>query len=164
MMENLFSTGYRKSEKATYFVAMFHVISFSFNDKVRTETAFDIRRNVFVDEQHVSREEEYDHFEKTSTHYLVYADGLPVGTARWRKTDNGIKLERFAVIKNYRNTGAGSAVLKKVLDDIVSSGDDIYLHAQITAVNFYLKAGFVLEGDEFTEANIRHFKMTLKRK
>ncbi len=143
---------------------MFTVSSFSFLDKSRTEIAFDIRRKVFVDEQHVSREEEYDQFENTSTHYLVYRDDAPVGTARWRKTDTGIKLERFAVLKAHRNSGAGTVLLDQVLEDVASSEQQIYLHAQITAVNFYLKADFVIEGDEFTEAGIRHFKMTLKRK
>lgn len=139
---------------------MFTVRAFSFQDKPLTEIAFDIRRKVFVDEQHVSREEEYDRFENISTHYIVYADQLPVGTARWRKTDKGIKLERFAVLKEHRNSGAGTAILDRVLEDVASLGLPVYLHSQITAINFYLKANFVIEGDEFTEAGIRHFKMT----
>jgi len=138
---------------------MLTVRSFTFHDAEHTEVAFEIRRKVFVEEQHVSREEEYDEFENTSTHYLVYLDENPVGTARWRKTENGIKLERFAVLKEYRNSGAGSAVLNKVLEDVIAFNEKIYLNAQITAINFYLKAGFVIEGDEFMEANIRHFKM-----
>ncbi len=140
---------------------MITVISFSFSDATHTSIAFDIRRKVFVDEQHVSREEEYDSHEEESMHYLVYVDDIPVGTARWRKTDSGIKLERFAVLKESRNTGAGSAILKKVLDDVIPTKERIYLNAQITAINFYLKAGFVTEGDEFLEANIRHYKMSL---
>lgn len=150
--------------KPSYFAGMIKVISFSFEDKELTETAFDIRRKVFVDEQHVSREEEYDEHESSSMHYLVYIDEFPVGTARWRKTGNGIKLERFAVLKEYRSTGAGTAVLNKVMNEVTLLNDEIYLHAQITAVNFYLKAGFEKVGDEFTEANIRHYKMIWNRK
>ena len=138
---------------------MITVLSFGFDDKTHTDIAFEIRRKVFVDEQHVSREEEYDANEEVSRHYLVYADELPVGTARWRKTESGIKLERFAVLKEFRNSGAGTAVLKEVMDDALRTNEKIYLHAQITAVNFYFKAGFVIEGDEFIEANIRHYKM-----
>jgi len=140
---------------------MITVISFPFSDALHTAIAFEIRRKVFVEEQHVSREEEYDSHEEESVHYLVYVDSIPVGTARWRKTENGIKLERFAVLKESRNTGAGSAVLKKVLEDVVPLKREIYLNAQITAINFYLKEGFVTEGDEFIEANIRHYKMKL---
>jgi predicted GNAT family N-acyltransferase len=143
---------------------MLKAISFPFSDKIHSDIAFEIRRKVFVEEQKVSREEEYDQFEDTSTHYLVFADEKPVGTARWRKTDKGIKLERFAVLPEYRNSGAGTAILDKVLEDVLSLKERIYLHAQITAINFYLKAGFVTEGDEFVEANIRHYKMELKNK
>ena len=141
---------------------MLTAISFPFSDKIHSDIAFKIRRKVFVEEQHVSREEEYDQHEDSSTHYLVYDDDKPVGTARWRKTDKGIKLERFAVLKELRNSGAGTVILNKVLEDVMPLNEKIYLHAQITAVNFYLKAGFVTEGDEFVEANIRHYKMTLK--
>src|SRR5438874_9904265 len=125
------------------------VISFSIADTAHSDIAFEIRRQVFVDEQHVSREEEYDDHENESTHYLVYTNDIPVGTARWRKTPLGIKLERFAVLKEFRNSGAGTFILEKVLDDVASGGEQIYLHAQITAVNFYLKAGFEIVGDEF---------------
>ncbi len=139
---------------------MFTVVSFGIEDEALATLAFEIRRKVFVDEQHVSSEEEYDEHESTSTHYLVYADKIPVATARWRRTDKGIKLERFAVLKEFRNSGAGTAVLNKVLQDVVSLNEKIYLHSQITAINFYLKAGFITEGDEFVEANIRHYKMS----
>jgi predicted GNAT family N-acyltransferase len=139
---------------------MYRVISFPFSDQVHAKIAFEIRRKVFVEEQRVSREEEYDEFENESIHYLVYTDEIPVGTARWRKTPKGIKLERFAVLKASRNSGAGNAVLNKVMEDVIPFHEKIYLHAQITAVRFYQRAGFVTEGDEFTEANIRHFRMT----
>ena len=127
------------------------------------EIANEIRRTVFVVEQQVSREEEYDSFEESSIHYLVYVDEEPAGTARWRITKDGIKLERFAVLKEYRNSGAGTAVLKQVLKEVKPLGKKIYLNAQITAINFYLKENFVTEGDEFIEANIRHYKMVLQK-
>jgi predicted GNAT family N-acyltransferase len=139
------------------------VISFPFSDKEHCDIAFEIRRKVFVDEQKVSREEEFDQFEETCLHYLVFIDDLPVGVARWRKTDNGIKLERFAVLKEHRNSGAGNAVLQKVLEDVTPLNENIYLNAQVTAVNFYHKAGFVKEGEMFSEANIDHYRMILKK-
>lgn len=142
---------------------MLKVISFSFSDEAHIDVANEIRRKVFVVEQQVSREEEYDSFEESSIHYLGYVDEVPVGTARWRITKDGIKLERFAVLQEYRNSGAGTAVLKQVLKDVKPLGKKIYLNAQITAINFYLKEGFVTEGDEFIEANIRHYKMTLQK-
>ncbi|MCX6290837.1 MAG: GNAT family N-acetyltransferase [Bacteroidetes bacterium] len=142
---------------------MIKVISFLFSDKAHAALASEIRRNVFVEEQRVSPDEEYDEHENESTHYLVYLDDKAIGTARWRKTEKGIKLERFAVLKEHRNSGAGSAVLTKVLSDVIPLNEKIYLHSQVAALNFYLKAGFVTEGDEFVEANIRHYKMTWKK-
>lgn len=130
------------------------------------EKAFEIREAVFVVEQQVSPGEEYDEYENTSTHFLVSdADGNPCGTARWRKTDKGIKLERFAVLKKFRGTGVGSLLVKAVLEDIANSeGDDaitVYMHAQSYAVRFYQKFGFSTQGDEFEECGIKHYIMTL---
>ena len=72
-------------------------------EKVKTkeqfETIFNIRKNVFVIEQEVDPAKEYDEFEDSSTHFLASVEGSPAGTARWRFTKNGIKLERFAVLK-----------------------------------------------------------------
>lgn len=131
------------------------------------EQAFKIRQKVFVEEQKVSKEEEYDEFEDTATHFLAFNDqDKASGTARWRFTDKGIKLERFAVLKEERGGGAGSALVRKVLEDIAlhphSSGKLIYLHAQLTAVPLYEKFGFRKEGEMFEECAIQHYKMTKK--
>jgi predicted GNAT family N-acyltransferase len=138
---------------------MMNVISFPFSDKEHCDIAFEIRRKVFEEEQNVSREEEFDSEEASCRHYLVFIDQRPVGTARWRRTDKGIKLERFAVLKEHRNSGAGSLVLRQVMEDVLPLKERIYLHAQLPAVNFYERAGFVRKGEIFSEANIDHFLM-----
>jgi predicted GNAT family N-acyltransferase len=138
------------------------VISFTAADIELFETACEIRRQVFVEEQKVSREEEFDEFEENSRHYLVYSDGQPVGTARWRYTDNGLKLERFAMLKEYRNKKVGSIILKRILSDVEGLSDYIYLHAQLPAVNFYAREGFEKDGPMFSECNIDHYKMVLR--
>ena len=76
-----------------------------------TENIFYVRNTVFVIEQKVSREEEFDEFESSSVHYLGTVNGQPAGTARWRITEEGIKLERFAVLDKYRNQKVGSQIL-----------------------------------------------------
>ena len=129
------------------------------------DEAFAIRRQVFVDEQHVSAEEEYDEFETSSTHFLARINNLPCGTARWRRTSNGVKLERFAVLKAYRSKGVAKALLQAVLNDVFSQQPEpierIYLHAQLTAMPLYAGFGFVPVGPQFDEAGIRHQKMVL---
>lgn len=121
--------------------------------------AFGIRQLVFVDEQHVSPDEEYDEYETESLHYLIEVDGQPAGTARWRFTPKGIKLERFAILPAFRNKGAGTAILQAVLEDVLKESGQIYLHAQVAAMNLYLRAGFRAEGDLFYEAGIPHYRM-----
>lgn len=123
------------------------------------EIAFKIRNKVFVEEQKVSREEEFDEFEITSKHYLLFINNKPVGTARWRETSKGIKLERFALLKEYRSKGFGSVLLKAVLKDVLPLNQTTYLHAQLPAVSFYEKEGFVKQYDIFMECNIEHYLM-----
>ncbi|HEX8425688.1 GNAT family N-acetyltransferase [Hymenobacter sp.] len=127
------------------------------------DAAFAIRREVFVIGQNVPAEEEYDtHDAAGATHYLARAaDGTPCGAARWRKTDAGVKLERFAVLTEYRNQQAGAALLEQVLKDVDAQYPDtkVYLHAQLPAVRFYERHGFEKEGEMFEECDIQHFKM-----
>jgi predicted GNAT family N-acyltransferase len=108
----------------------------------------------------VDKRLEYE-YEDESTHFLAVVDGKPIGTARWRKTDGGYKLERFAVLQAYRSSGAGAALLKAVLADVPPTDENVYLNAQTQVVDFYAKYGFAPVGDEFEEAGIKHFKMEL---
>lgn len=124
------------------------------------DTIFAIRQLVFVEEQEVAPDLEYDEFEETSEHFLALLGEEPVGTARWRRTPNGIKLERFAVIKDHRNKGVGGKIVETVLENIPSR-TNVYLHSQLPACSLYERFGFVREGDLFEEAGIMHYKMVL---
>ncbi|MEM7549108.1 MAG: GNAT family N-acetyltransferase [Bacteroidota bacterium] len=126
------------------------------------EVVFKIRRAVFVEEQKVSEEDEFDEFESESKHFIAYIDSEPAGAARWRITEKGIKLERFAILDKFRAKGIGSALVDAVLKDIESEGlkdQKLYLHSQIHAVPLYEKFDFEKVGDEFLECDIRHFEM-----
>ena len=122
------------------------------------EKAFVIRKTVFVEEQGVDAALEYDH-EEEARHYLLFLGEKPIATARWRETEKGIKLERFAVLPQFRNRGIGDVILKEVLKDVSLSGKMIYLHSQIRAVTFYQRNGFYKVGEQFTEAGIEHVFM-----
>ena len=125
------------------------------------EKVFAIRREVFVGEQNCPPELEWE-FEDESNHFLAKFDEVPAGASRWRKTDKGFKLERFAVLSKFRGLGIGQALLKAVLTDLPANADYIYLHAQIQAVTLYNKFGFDIIGPEFEEAGIKHYKMVKK--
>lgn len=125
------------------------------------EKVFNIRRIVFVDEQNCPPELEWEN-EDVSTHFLATIDGEPVGACRWRQTDAGYKLERFAVLPAYRGRKVGQALVAAALADLPADATYIYLNAQLDAMGLYAKFGFVAEGDQFEEAGIQHFKMVKK--
>lgn len=130
------------------------------NAQNELEKVFAIRKEVFVREQNCPPELEWE-FEDESVHFLAKVDGEPAGAARWRKTLNGYKLERFAVLKKFRGFGVGQELVKAVLADLPQSADYVYLHAQTQAVSLYEKFKFEKIGGEFEEAGIRHYKMVL---
>ncbi len=130
------------------------------SDKAELEKVYAIRRQVFVVEQNCPPELEWE-FEDESIHFLATVDDIPAGAARWRKTDKGYKLERFAVLAEFRGMGVGQELVKAVLADLPADANYIYLHAQIQAMGLYQKLGFEPTESEFEEAGIRHYKMVL---
>ena len=133
-------------------------------NKEELQMAFDVREEVFVNEQKFERADEFDEFEDTSNHFLALSNGVPLGTSRWRKTDKGVKLERFAVLQPYRGKGAGKHLVQTtvahILENVKEKGTLLYLHAQLSAVPLYEKYGFKKDGSMFLELGVEHFKMT----
>ncbi|PJJ84338.1 GNAT family N-acetyltransferase [Mucilaginibacter auburnensis] len=132
------------------------------NNPETLQTVFAIRKEVFVVEQKCPPELEWEH-EEDSHHFLALVDGEPAGACRWRKTDLGYKLERFAVLKQHRGKGVAHMMVSTALRDLPSDADYIYLNAQIDAMPLYAKSGFEKVGEQFEEAGIQHFKMVKKR-
>ena len=118
-----------------------------------------IRRTVFIEEQNIPQNIEIDANEEKANYILAYVDGQPVGTARWRETELGIKLERFAVLPHFRCHGIGKKLTRFILNEM-NSQKSIYLNAQESVIPFYQKCGFQTVGPKFEEANgIPHQKM-----
>ena len=103
--------------------------------------ALNIRREVFIKGLNIPEHLEIDSNEESSKYILAKVDGKSVGTARWRKTDEGMKLERFAVLNDYRSIGIGTMMTKFILNQLKNS-KLIYLNAQESAIFFYEKMGF----------------------
>lgn len=122
------------------------------------QKAFAIRDIVFVQEQGCPADLEHEH-DDMATHFLTTVDHVPAAAARWRKTDAGYKLERFAVLKAYRRQGLATVLIRAVLADLPADARYIYLNAQTDAIPVYEKSGFVPVGEPFEEAGIRHMKM-----
>ena len=137
---------------------MIKIKRFTFSDKELLQHSNIIRTKVFIEEQNVERKLEYE-FEEEGNFYLLYYQKKPIATARWRETTKGIKLERFAMLKEFRNQGIGGKLLNAVMEDVIPFNKTIYLHSQVYAITYYERAGFVKKGDIFIEANIKHYLM-----
>lgn len=140
---------------------MLTIQRFEYSNQDLMRMAHAIRTEVFVGEQGIDPALEYDVYDRTARHYLCFMNEQPVGTGRWRETEKGFKLERFAVPASHRNAGIGAALLQAMLDDLLPLKKPVYLHAQNTAVHFYEKHHFVKEGNVFYEAGIAHYRMYL---
>ena len=118
-----------------------------------------VRRSVFIEEQNVPEELEWDEFDETSHHIIALDNNdKPIGTGRI-KADG--QIGRMAVLKNWRNKGIGKLILDELLKLASQSNhNEIYLQAQLTAIKFYEKAGFTVNSDEFMDAGIPHKTMT----
>ncbi|MFO8053900.1 MAG: GNAT family N-acetyltransferase [Bacteroidales bacterium] len=136
---------------------------FHYQDRQLMEAAFRIREKVFIKEQNVPESLEKDDSDPEAVHYLLWDKGNPIGTARYRETSRGIKLERFAVLPEYRNQGTGTILLNFVLEDLKNNPAKIYLNSQNAAVSFYERAGFKTEGEAFKEAGIWHYRMVYSK-
>jgi predicted GNAT family N-acyltransferase len=139
---------------------MIEIKKFQFNEKKLMQIAHTIRHEVFVIGQNCPANLEWE-FEEESTHFLILENNKAIATARHRETINGYKLERFAVLDAVRSKGYGHIILKAILNDLKDFKGMIYMHAQSEVLPFYEKMGFSKAGDEFEEAGIMHFKMTL---
>lgn len=130
-----------------------------FND-VTDDTRY-IRETVFVIEQGFS--EEFDEIDKKSIHFLVKINNKRAATARIFKSDNSDTkwtVGRFAVLKEYRGTGLGSFLMKKVEEKIKEQGGNVAeLSAQKQAEKFYLSLGYTPMGDIYYDQHAPHIHM-----
>ena len=127
--------------------------------------AFAIRMRVFVSEQRVPRDIELDDDDQHAIHFLATSSGRAVGTARLVMRGKKAKVGRMAVLKKYRREGIGAALLKRVIAAAKRRGARIiFLHAQMTVIEFYEKMGFRCVGPVFDEAGIAHRTMVLMKR
>lgn len=128
-------------------------------DRLKGDAA-PIRHEVFVVEQGVPQELEIDDMDEVSIHALAYdAAGFPIGTGRLL-TDGHIG--RMAVLLSSRGQGVGSQILSTLIAEARGMGfQKVSLHAQLHAMPFYERHGFVAEGEPFDDAGIQHKVMML---
>ncbi|WP_163558921.1 GNAT family N-acetyltransferase [Halomonas sp. NO4] len=121
--------------------------------------ASEIRRVVFIEEQQVPREEEWDGRDDACRHFLARLDGTPVGTARLLPDAH---IGRVAVLAEARGRGIGVALMQAAIDAARRDGHPaVELAAQTHALPFYERLGFQAFGGEFLDAGIAHRNMRL---
>ena len=137
--------------------------------------AHSIRRTVFIDEQKVSEEEEYDGTDGLCIHVVAYDGDAPVSTGRVminppvgkidpgtgeKITHDDFIIGRIATLESHRGRGLGRAVMESLIKScVMMGGNRQILHAQTHARAFYESIGFTAYGEEFIEADIPHIAM-----
>lgn len=130
------------------------------------EKYLELRKEVFVDEQHVDISIEIDFYDTLDNqlvdHFVFMVKDTVIGTCRgiWTQP-NRVRLGRFAVHKAVRHQGFGLKFLRSIESYYLDNGvESLYLHAQIQALSFYIQAGYLPQGEIFDDAGIDHIECT----
>jgi len=122
--------------------------------------AFNIRREVFVWEQHVPEHEENDADDLTATHFVAIVAGEVVGTLRVITKPEHAKIGRVAVRQQFRGQGIAKAMMLAAMDFARANGEQrFYLTAQTDKIGMYEKLGFTAFGAEFQDGGMPHLAM-----
>lgn len=126
------------------------------NTKSQILDHFSIRGKVFILEQNVPWEEEYDHNDYTAILFNAYEEDRIIGVARLYTG----KIGRIAVLSEYRGQGIGSKLVTACEDEAKKQGlTKVKLAAQLESIPFYEKLGYEIYGDIFLDAGIPHRNM-----
>ncbi|MBC2346429.1 GNAT family N-acetyltransferase [Listeria welshimeri] len=132
-------------------------------DEIGKQASLKIRNDVFVVEQHVDPELEWDEFDEMDSvdMFVDYAeDGTPLATGRFRVKDGYGKVERICTQKIARGTGSGRRIMEAIEKEAEKRGlKTLKLGAQLTAIPFYEKLGYETCSEIFLDANIEHKEM-----
>jgi len=127
-------------------------------DKLEQDAKF-IRKQVFIIEQNIPEEEEWDDQDMISDHFVVYDQDQPIATARLLQNNS---VGRVAVLKTYRGQGIGRMIMLEIIRQAHQQDRKfLQLSSQVHAISFYEKLGFSIQGDAYDECGIPHIKMQL---
>lgn len=128
-------------------------------DKLEQDAKF-IRKQVFIIEQNIPEEEEWDDQDMISDHFVVYDQDQPIATARLLQNNS---VGRVAVLKAYRGQGIGRMIMLEIIRQAHQQDRTfLQLSSQVHAISFYEKLGFSIQGDAYDECGIPHIKMQLE--
>ena len=118
-----------------------------------------IRELVFISEQNIPEQDEWDDQDAISQHFVVYNQNQPIATARLLANNS---VGRVAVLKAYRGQGIGRLIMLEIIAYAqAQKRPSLQLSSQVHAVSFYEKLGFSIQGDEYDECGIPHIEMVM---
>jgi len=131
-----------------------------------SEQIYSVRQQVFVVEQGIAPALEWTGDDDQFRSILALdSDQKPIGTGRVKVSSETATIGRMAVLKDWRGEGVGTALLQRLIEIGKADGADKFeLSAQVSAIDFYQKLGFIASGDVYLDADIEHRKMTLTPK
>ena len=137
------------------------------SSKEEMDKSYAIRTRVFCEEQKISKEIEFDNLDHLCGHFLIFDGVKAIGTARVRQKEKDLlKIERVAVLKEFRRLKAGSFLIKNVIKHYLNLNynKSIILHSQVAVADFYKSLNFISYGNEFYEDGIPHIAMKYLKK
>ena len=137
------------------------------SSKEEMDKSYAIRTRVFCEEQKISKEIEFDNLDHLCGHFLIFDGVKAIGTARVRQKEKDLlKIERVAVLKEFRRLKVGSILIKNVIKHYLNLdyNKSIILHSQVAVADFYKSLNFISYGNEFYEDGIPHIAMKYLKK
>lgn len=117
-----------------------------------------IRVNVFMEEQ--GFQSEFDDIDLFAKHLVLYVDDKRAGCLRYYKDDDGLRIGRVAILKQYRRCGYGKELMNKVHELLKAyQGLIIYVDAQVNKIPFYESVGYQIWGKPYYDEHILHQRM-----
>ena len=138
---------------------------FKINSPKDLDISYKIRKKVFCEEQKISKKIEFDNLDHLCEHFLIRKNKTYIATARVRpKNENTLKIERVAVLPEFRRLKVGSLLINEIIQFYLSSTkiNSLILHSQVYVETFYKSLNFKSYGDKFFEDGIPHIAMKYK--
>ena len=138
-----------------------NLLKLNFNDKDFSHVR-DIRKSVFYDELGISKQELFDKNDELCDHFLIFDGQKVVGSVRMLSIEKIVKLERMAILKDFRTKNYGRNCILQLKEYYSEIGfSQIILDSIYSVREFYKKCGFIEEGNIFQRVGIDHIRMTL---
>jgi predicted GNAT family N-acyltransferase len=119
-----------------------------------------IREQVFVKEQNIPAEDEWDELDQSSLHFVVYENDDAIATARLLESNS---IGRVAVLKSHRGLGIGKILMQEMIKQArLEQRAFLKLSSQVHAIQFYAGFGFAVEGEEYLDCGIPHIDMRVE--